>query len=111
MKYHHLGIPTDEPRAGEVYLPHLKMSVSGYGASPFNIEWIRFDDDADYPEIVKRLPHVAFEVDDLSAALKNRRVVIEPNSPSPGVWVAFIEDDGAPVELIQIDRSIAGEDI
>jgi hypothetical protein len=31
-------------------------------------------------------------------------VIIEPNSPSPGVTVAFIEVNGAPVELLQIDH-------
>jgi len=31
-------------------------------------------------------------------------VLIEPNSPSPGVTVAFIEARGAPIELMQIDH-------
>jgi hypothetical protein len=53
---------------------------------------------------VKTVPHVAFEVDDLPAALVDQRVIIEPNSPSPGVTVAFIEVNGAPVELLQIDH-------
>jgi hypothetical protein len=48
--------------------------------------------------------HVAFEVDDLAAALEGRHVIIEPNSPSHGVTVAFIEVSGAPVELMQIDH-------
>jgi hypothetical protein len=50
------------------------------------------------------VPHVAFEVDDLAAALEGHHVIIEPNSPSPGVTVAFIEVSGAPVELMQIDH-------
>jgi hypothetical protein len=33
-------------------------------------------------------------------------VLIEPNSPSPGVTVAFILVDGAPVELLQIDEDL-----
>ena len=49
------------------------------------------------------LHHIAFEVDDLNAALEGREVLIAPNSPSPGVLVAFVVDDGAPVELMQID--------
>ncbi|MEP0547564.1 MAG: hypothetical protein ABJF88_11580 [Rhodothermales bacterium] len=106
-RYHHLGIPTDTPRPGEVYIPHLKMYASGFEASEYGIEWIRFDDDADFPDLVKRVPHVAFEVDDLDAALAGKRVIIEPNSPSPGVFVAFIEEGGAPIEFLQIDRSVA----
>jgi len=48
--------------------------------------------------------HVAFEVEDLQAALVGQRVIIEPNSPSRGVTVAFIEVHGAPIELMQIDH-------
>jgi hypothetical protein len=53
---------------------------------------------------VKTVPHVAFEVDDLDEALRGHRVIIEPNSPSPGVMVAFVEVRGAPVELLEIDH-------
>jgi hypothetical protein len=49
------------------------------------------------------VPHVAFEVEDLEAALEGREVPIEPTSPSPGVLVAFVVDNGAPVELMQIE--------
>jgi hypothetical protein len=56
------------------------------------------------PDLVKTVPHVAFEVDDLAVAMAGYPVLIEPNSPSPGVNVAFIEVRGAPVELMQIDH-------
>ena len=102
-KYHHLGIPTIEKREDEVHLAHLKVYVSGYQQSPYHIEWMRFEADAPYPDLVKTVPHVAFEVDDLEHELEGRKVIIAPNSPSPGVIVAFIEDNGAPVELLQID--------
>ena len=107
MKYHHLGIPTKEKLRDEVYLERFKMYVSGYGENPYGIEWMRFEDDADFPDIVKNLPHIAFEVDDLEEAIRGKNVIIEPNSPSPGVLVAFIENNGAPIELLQIDHSVA----
>jgi hypothetical protein len=62
---------------------------------------MRFDADAPYPELVKTVPHVAFEVDDLAAALEGKEILTPPNSPSEGVTVAMIVDDGAPVELLQ----------
>lgn len=37
------------------------------------------------------------------------KVIIKPNSPSMGVIVAFIEDNGAPIEFLQLDRSVAEE--
>ena len=103
FRYHHLGIPTSESRPGERYLPEFGMYVSGYETSPFRIEWMRFDEDSSVPALVQQLPHVAFEVDDLEAALEGREVLIAPNCPSPGIRVAFVVDDGAPVELMQIE--------
>ena len=111
MKFHHLGIPTKNKLKDEEHLKDLKMYVSGFGRSPYGVEWNRFEEDAPYPDLVKTIPHVAFEVDDLEVALKGKNVIIEPNSPSPGVVVAFIEDNGAPIELLQIDRSIAGDGV
>ena len=102
LRYHHLGIPTRTPREGETYLPDFGVYVSGFETSPFGVEWMRFDDDAPLPELVKTVPHVAFEVDDLEAALVGREVLIEPNSPSEGIRVAFIVHDGAPVEFLEI---------
>ena len=106
MKFNHIGIPTSDRFEGEIDLPHLKITVSDHLDNPFGIQWQRYWDDAPYPELVKTVPHVAFEVDDLDAALEGQKIIIAPNSPSDGVLVAIIEVKGAPVELMQIDRSI-----
>jgi hypothetical protein len=100
-RYHHIGIPTKTPRPGEIHLPHLKIHVSGFESSPCGIQWMRFDADAPYPEIVKTVPHVAFEVDNLAAALEGKEILTPPNSPGEGVTVAMILDNGAPVELLE----------
>ena len=105
MKYNHIGIPTTERFDGEIDLPHLKVTVSDHGNNPFGIQLQRYWEEAPYPEIVKRIPHVAFEVDDLAGALIGHKIIIPPNSPSTGVIVAFIEVNGAPVELMQIVRA------
>ena len=105
MRFDHFGIPTTGHFEGEIPLPHLKMTVSDHQNNPFGIQWQRYWDDAPYPDLVKTVPHVAFEVDDLPRALQGHRVIIEPNSPSVGVTVAFIEVNGAPVELLQIDHA------
>ena len=67
------------------------MTVSDHLSNPFGIQWQRYWDDAPYPDLVKTVPQVAFEVDDLAAVLEGHHVIIEPNSPSRGVMVAFIE--------------------
>ena len=101
-KYHHLGIPTTEVFAGATYLPQFKMHVSDHLATPYGIQWMRFDDDCTFPDLVKRVPHVAFQVDDLREAIRGKKVLIEPNEPAPGILVAFIEEAGAPVEFLEI---------
>ena len=88
FRYHHLGIPTTSDFPGAIYLPHLKMHVSDHLATAFGIQWMRFDEDCSLPELVRKVPHVAFQVDDLQQALRGRRVIIEPNEPSPGVMVS-----------------------
>lgn len=103
-RYHHTGIPTGEPRQGEEYLPELKMYVSGFSESPYGIEWMRFEAGSPVPELVKTVPHVAFEVDDLMKALEGKRVLTAPNSPSAGVRVAMIVHNGCPVELMEFRR-------
>lgn len=109
LKYNHIGIPTTENFQGEIELPDLGITVSDHESNPFGIQWMRFHDGSDYPDIVKRIPHIAFEVDDLEAALDGRKLLIGPNSPSAGVTVAFIEVNGAPVELMYYSRNDSGD--
>ncbi len=104
-KYHHIGIPTGIPRESETYLPEYKMYVSGYEENPYGVEWMRFDPDSPLPELVKTVPHVAFEVDDLEDEIQGKEILIAPNSPSEGITVAFIIDNGAPVEFIEFKKT------
>lgn len=104
LKYHHLGVPTDKPKSGEVYLKDYKVYHCGYEKSEFGIEWMRYEKDCRLPEIVKTMPHIAFEVEDVYEAVKGKRVIIEPNSPSKGNMVAFIEENGLPIEFIQTKK-------
>jgi hypothetical protein len=103
-RYHHLGIPTDIPRPGEQHLEHLKVHVSGFDSSPYGIEWMRFEPDCPVSNLIRTVPHIAFEVDDLDAALEGKTLLGPVSSPSKGVRVAMIVDNGAPVELLQFDR-------
>ncbi len=106
MRFNHIGIPTRDRFDGEIDLPHLSVTVSDHANNPFGIQWQRYWDNAPYPDLVKEVPHVAFEVDDLESALFDQKIIIAPNSPSKGVIVAFIEVNGAPVELMEIDRNV-----
>jgi hypothetical protein len=87
MKYHHLGIPTTTRRPGETYLEAYKTFCTDHENNPFGIQWMRFEADCPFPEVVT-----------------GHEVLIEPNSPSEGVTVAFILCDGAPVEFLEFSR-------
>ncbi|MGD2147480.1 MAG: hypothetical protein PVH41_12360 [Anaerolineae bacterium] len=100
-RYHHLGLPTESERPGERYIDRFKMHVTGFESSPYGIEWMRFEEGSPVPEIIRTVPHIAFEVDDLETALQDKEVLTPPNSPSDGVVVAMIIHDGAPIELLQ----------
>jgi hypothetical protein len=104
-RYHHIGIPTETPRPAEEYIPHLKLHVSGFETSPYGIEWMRFDKDCPISELVRTVPHIAFEVDDLDRAIQGKELLGDVSSPSEGVRVAMIVDDGAPVELLEFEKA------
>jgi len=101
MKFNHIGIPTSSKFTGELDLPLLKMTVSDHENNPYGIQWQRYWKDAPYPDLVKSVPHVAFEVDNLLKEIEGKNILIEPNSPSEGLMVAFIEVNGAPIELME----------
>ena len=105
LKYHHLGIPTTIKKPEERYLPKHKVYVSGHEDNAFKIEWMRYEPECRLLEIVKTIPHIAFEVKNLAEAIKGKKVIIGPNSPLEGVQLAFIEENCAPIEFIQFKHS------
>jgi hypothetical protein len=106
-RYHHVGIPTRRKMKGEVHLKHLRIYATDHEANEFGIQWMRYEKSCKIAGLVRKIPHVAFEVDDLAKAIKGKKVIVEPNSPSRGVLVAMIEEDGAPVEFLQFTRKQA----
>jgi hypothetical protein len=91
----------------ERYLPLFKLYVSGFNTSPFGIERMRYDKDSPISDIIKSVPHIAFEVDDIDRELAghNFEIISEPNMPGDGIRVAMILHNGAPVELIEFEKN------
>ena len=100
-RFHHLGIPTNTPRPGEKHLPEFGFFHSGFETSPYGIEWMRFEETSPLPELIRTVPHIAFVVEDLEAALQGRELLFQIASPSSGVRTVMIVDDGAPIELME----------
>jgi hypothetical protein len=105
-RFHHVGIPTAGPIPNEKYLPEYGFYYGGFSSSPFGAEWMRFEPDSPVHELIQRIPHLAFEVDDLDAELRKHPfpVISPPGSPSEGVRTAMIVHNGVPVELIEFRK-------
>ncbi len=101
-RFHHIGVPVTEKIPGMRHIAHLKFWVTGYESSPYKYEWMFFDPDCALPKLVKTKPHICFEVDNLEVALAGREILIAPTSPVPELRVAFVEHEGAPIELLQV---------
>ena len=67
MEYHHVGIPTKTVHEGESYLEAFKMYVTSFDSNPYGVEWLRFDPDSQLPELVKTVPHAAYDLTSLSS--------------------------------------------
>lgn len=106
-KYHHIGIPTKKIMPDEKYLSEFKIYVSGFDNSPFGIEWMRYEEGSPVSELIRTVPHIAFEVSDIDKELRshNFNVISWPESNFEGIKVAMIEHNGAPIELIEFSRN------
>lgn len=82
------------------------MYFSGFESSPYGIEWMRFEPGSPVSELVRTVPHLAFAVDDLEAAIAGKQLIGPVSSPSPGVRVAMFVNDGVPIEVLQFETPI-----
>lgn len=104
-EYHHMGIPTNIPRENERYNSTFKMYTSGGKNSEFRIQYHRFEPDSPLHPLLKTVPHVAFKVNSIEAAIKGKEVVLGPYEPFPGFKVAVIIECGVPIEFIETTLS------
>lgn len=100
-QFHHVGIPTSTKRANETYLEGAKLYITDPEASPYRIEWLRYEPGSPLPQRLQTEPHIAFMVEDLEAAMKGKEVLIPPFVPMPGLVVGFVIEDGALIEFMQ----------
>ena len=62
---------------------------------------LRFEENSPMHEDIINKPHAAFIVDDLKTALEGKNVIVEPFDATESLRVAFINDNGAVIELMQ----------
>ena len=98
-KINHFGVPTTTPQPGEVYAEGLKVWLTNFNESPNKIEYLRFEEGSWMPELIQKVAHIAYEVDDLAAELEGAKVLVEPMPGGENLTIAFIEEG----DIIDID--------
>jgi hypothetical protein len=106
-EFDHVGIWTSEPQPGESWVESSKVWVTNPRLHPARIEYLRAQT---RPEVPKgnpalwklwNLPHVAYRVDNLAAAIQGEEIILEPFEPADFGLVAFIHKDGAVIEYLE----------
>ena len=87
-KVNHFGIPTTIAQPGECYAEGLKVWLTDFTKSKNRIEFLRFEPETWMPELIQNVAHIAYEVPDL-----------EPMDCGDK-FIAFVEEEGIPVELM-----------
>ena len=100
-KFHHIGLPTEQPQPGEVYVEATKVWVTDPEKHPYRVEYLRYEPDSPVTGPLRQQPHIAFETDDLARELAGKEVILEPFEAIEGLTVAFTLVDGAVFEYMQ----------
>ena len=109
-EFDHIGIITMEPHEGESWVEFSKVWVTNPRLHPQRIEYIRplALPDVDPQQVglwkLWHLPHVAYRVDDLAAAIAGKEVILGPFEPGDFGPIAFTHEDGAVIEYLQFTQ-------
>lgn len=98
--FNHIGLPTDQPQPGEVYVPETKVHVTQPNRHPMRVEFLRFEPDSPVTGPLRDGPHIAFVVPRLEPHLEGQPVLLGPFEALPGLHVAFIQRDGVVWEFM-----------
>lgn len=98
MKYLHTGIPSPTKLEGMTYAEPMKLWLK---AEPtYGIEHLYFEPDSPMPGMIQTRGHVAFQVEDIDAALEGKSIVF-PKYDLGAAFIAFVWDKDCLVEFYQ----------
>jgi hypothetical protein len=98
----HIGLITNEKRGKEKFVAGMKLWITDPKDDPFNIEWLRFEEDSSVKGPVREKNHIAYMVDNLDEASKGLKVLMEPFKTENFLKIGFYEYiDGTVLELMQ----------
>jgi hypothetical protein len=99
---HHVGIITKEKKEGAAYNEYLGVWLTDVGVSPNNIEWLKFEPGSIMHGLIQKETHLAYIVPSIEEELKGKNVLFPPLVCNENLTIAFIEEEGIPIELMEI---------
>ncbi len=106
MQFSHVGLITETPQPGEVFVEATRVWITDFLKHPYHIEWLRFEPDSPVTGPVRTQPHVAYKVSSIEAASRGMKVLLEPFTPLPNLRVGFYQlPDGAVIEFMEFSES------
>lgn len=100
--FNHIGMVTDVIPEGAVFNDGLKVWLTDYTKSPNRIEFLKFEQGSCLPELVQKQGHVAYTVPSLDEALKGAKVIFGPAVCDEHLTIAFVEEEGVSIELMEV---------
>ena len=101
MEFEHIGLITNEKKAGEDWVESTRVWVTNPKEHPFRGEWLRYEPDSPVTGPVREKSHVAYSVENLEEASRGLKVLLAPFEVGGFVQVGFYEyQDGTVVELM-----------
>lgn len=101
QRFDHVGIPTSEKQPQEMWVEASRVWVTDPAGHPQRIEYLRYEPDSPVTGPLRNMPHMAFQVDDLEAAMAGAEVLLGPFAPTDTLRVVFVERDGAVFEYME----------
>ena len=100
MKYLHTGMIVGEKLPDMIYMEPLKVWVTDASKDKYAIEFLYFEVDSPMAAAIQEQPHVAYEVEDIDAALEGKSI-LWPKMDVGGAYIAFVYDNDTVVEFYQ----------
>lgn len=102
-QYMHIGIPVLNKKEGMVFNEWGKFWVNeSVDEYDYKIEYLKFEEGTRFPEILSKMWHVAYKVDDMEPYLKDSdEILFGPETVSDTVRLAFIRKEEAIIELYE----------
>lgn len=100
MKYLHTGMIVGEKLPDMIYMEPLKVWVTDASKDKYSIEFLYFEVDSPMAAAIQEQPHVAYEVEDIDAALEGKSILWNKMDVG-GAYIAFVYDNDTIVEFYQ----------